>query len=69
MRLDPSIKAELVRLAAQDNRTLTNYVETLIVQHVRREASDGLEGGLMSSLGLDPSNLEYRARYHRTDDR
>lgn len=37
MRLDPDVKAALKRLAEKDNRTLTNYVETLIRQHVREK--------------------------------
>lgn len=65
MRLDSDVKEALRRLAEKDNRTLTNYVETLIVQHVRRVASDGLEGGSLRSLGLDPDNREHRARYQR----
>lgn len=36
MRLDPDLKAELQRLADADNRSLTNYVETVLRQHVEQ---------------------------------
>lgn len=33
-RLDPDIKAALQRLADADDRSLTNYVERILVAHV-----------------------------------
>ena len=35
MRLDPALKARLQALADADNRSLTNYVETVLQAHVR----------------------------------
>lgn len=37
MRLDPEIKAQLQKLAEKQNRSLTNYIETLLRQHVEAE--------------------------------
>jgi hypothetical protein len=34
MRLDPAVKAALQRLANRERRSLTNYVEKLLVEHV-----------------------------------
>jgi predicted transcriptional regulator len=34
MRLDPDLKAKLSKLADKENRSLTNYIETLLRQHV-----------------------------------
>ncbi len=33
-RPDPELKAELQRLADADHRSLTNYIETILVRHV-----------------------------------
>lgn len=44
MRLDPELKEELQRLADADNRSLTNYVENWLRQHVaeaKRKSSRG----------------------------
>jgi predicted transcriptional regulator len=37
MRLPPSLKAELQALADQDRRSLTNYIEVVLLQHIERE--------------------------------
>lgn len=34
MRLDAQMKADLEQLAKADNRSLTNYVETVLQKHV-----------------------------------
>jgi hypothetical protein len=34
MRLDEDLKAALQKMADEDNRSLTNYIETLLRQHV-----------------------------------
>lgn len=41
MRLDPELKSSLIRLAEKQNRSLTNYVETLLRQHVEAEKKGG----------------------------
>ena len=33
-RLDPDLKAKLQKLADQDRRSLTNYVEVLLEKHI-----------------------------------
>jgi hypothetical protein len=35
MRLSPELKAELQRLADADRRSLTNYIEILLEDHVK----------------------------------
>jgi hypothetical protein len=37
MRLRADLKAALKRLADRENRSLTNYVETVLQEHVERE--------------------------------
>ena len=37
MRLDPELKSALQRLADADRRSLTNYIETVLVKHVEAE--------------------------------
>jgi predicted transcriptional regulator len=37
MRLPPDLKAELQRRADQDRRSLTNYIEVVLLQHIERE--------------------------------
>jgi len=37
MRLDPELKAQLQKLAEKQNRSLTNYVETVLRQHADAE--------------------------------
>jgi len=34
MRLDQAVKEELQRLADRDRRSLTNYVEKLLAEHI-----------------------------------
>jgi hypothetical protein len=34
MRLDPAMKAELMKLAEAEGRSLTNYIEHLLRQHI-----------------------------------
>jgi len=41
MRLEPELKAALQRLAEADNRSLTNYVETILRQHVAESQKRG----------------------------
>ena len=36
MRFDEELRAELERLAKAENRTLTNYLETVLWDHVRK---------------------------------
>ncbi len=36
MHIDPALKERLKRLAEQDNRTLSNLIETILVEYVRR---------------------------------
>ena len=38
MRLEPELKARLKRLAKKENRTLTNYIETMLRELVERSA-------------------------------
>jgi predicted transcriptional regulator len=37
MRLPPNLKAELQALADRDRRSLTNYIEVVLLQHIERE--------------------------------
>jgi len=37
MRLDPELKEQLQRLAIADGRSLTNYIERVLVKHVEGE--------------------------------
>jgi len=37
MRLEPDLKAQLQRLAEQEYRSLTNYVETVLRKHVAEQ--------------------------------
>jgi hypothetical protein len=37
IRLEPSLKADLEKLAAADNRTLSGYIELLLRQHVKKK--------------------------------
>lgn len=37
IRLSPELKEQLQRAADADNRTLTNYIETLIVRALQKE--------------------------------
>ena len=37
IRLSPELKEQLQRAADADNRTLTNYIETLIVRALERK--------------------------------
>lgn len=41
MRLPPELKDALQKLADADNRSLTNYVETLLRQHVEAAQKRG----------------------------
>ena len=34
MRLEPAVKEELQRLADRDRRSLTNYIEKLLAEHL-----------------------------------
>ncbi len=34
IRITPELKQELERLASAENRTFSNYVETLLIDHV-----------------------------------
>ncbi len=36
MKISPDLKERLKRLAEQDNRTLSNLIETILVEYVRR---------------------------------
>lgn len=38
MRLDPKVKDELQRLADEDHRSLTNYIEKLFIAHLGTKA-------------------------------
>jgi predicted transcriptional regulator len=38
MRLPPDLKAKLQKLADQDRRSLTNYIEVVLLQHIERDA-------------------------------
>lgn len=38
MRLPPDLKAELQKLADQENRSLTNYIETKLREIVTKES-------------------------------
>jgi predicted transcriptional regulator len=37
MRLPPDLKAELQALADRDRRSLTNYIEGVLLRHLERE--------------------------------
>jgi predicted HicB family RNase H-like nuclease len=37
MRIEPELKEDLQRLADEQNRSLTNYVESILKQHVEQE--------------------------------
>jgi predicted transcriptional regulator len=37
MRLPPDLKAELQARADRDRRSLTNYIEVVLLQHIERE--------------------------------
>lgn len=39
MRLEPDLKSQLLRLAAAENRNLTNYVETILREHAAAKAA------------------------------
>jgi hypothetical protein len=36
-RLDPQLKHDLEQLAQSDNRTLANYIQTLLKKHVEQQ--------------------------------
>jgi predicted transcriptional regulator len=40
MRLPPSLKAELQALAEREHRSLTNYIEVVLLQHIQREKGE-----------------------------
>jgi hypothetical protein len=40
MRLPPDLKLALKRLADEDRRSLTNYIEVLLEQHVANATQD-----------------------------
>lgn len=42
MRLDPRLKKALEELALEENRSLTNYVETVLTSHVRKLKPDSI---------------------------
>jgi len=44
MRMDPQLKAALEAQAEVENRSLTNYVETLLWQAVERREPDKCKG-------------------------
>lgn len=37
MKMDPKIKEEIQKLAKQDNRTMANYIETILKRHVEEK--------------------------------
>jgi predicted transcriptional regulator len=37
MRLPPDMKAKLQKMADRDRRSLTNYIEVVLQQHIERE--------------------------------
>ena len=41
MRLDEDVIEELKRLAEQENRTLSNYIETLLKKHIKDLSKNG----------------------------
>ena len=49
MKIVPDLKAQLRDLAQQDNRTLANYVETVLREHVRQK-----QGELRSPRSASP---------------
>lgn len=40
MKIDDVLKAQLRELAQHDNRTLANYVETVLREHVRQKEGE-----------------------------
>ena len=49
MKIAADLKAQLRELAQQDNRTLANYVETVLREHVRQK-----QGELRSPRSASP---------------
>jgi len=41
-RPDPDLKAELQRLAEADRRSLTNYIEMILVRHVEEKVRENM---------------------------
>lgn len=36
-RIEPAILKELKKLAEKENRTLNNYVETILLEHIKKQ--------------------------------
>jgi hypothetical protein len=43
IRIKPSLKAAMEKLAAKDHRTLSNWIELLLEQHLTRGKAGGKE--------------------------
>jgi hypothetical protein len=59
-RLDPDLYAEAQAFASKDNRSVTNFVETLLIRHMRGgaapDASGQTDGRRSSAAGLAQSS-------------
>ena len=38
IRITPELKEQLEKLAAKENRTFSNYIETLLIEHVKNRS-------------------------------
>lgn len=61
LRLRPEMKLRLQRLAAIDRRTLTGYVEMVLLQHL--EAAEGHDGKVARETQPQEAAQEVSERY------
>jgi hypothetical protein len=47
-RLDPELKAELQRLADADRRSLTNFIEIILIDYVEKHGNENKRQNLRS---------------------
>lgn len=40
MKINSAVKDELKRLAARDNRTMANYIETILKKHIEEKKNE-----------------------------